>query len=561
MEKLGEILVDMGKVETRDVDRALILQKENGQKLGKILLSLGYITEKDLVKALVTQTDMPTLTGDDLPAVEDVERVDTMPYDFLRKKRILPIGQDADTITLIMDDPMDFETIDAVETLTGHRVRALLGMETEILDLLGKIYEDPNEQAVVQGLDDVFGDIDEDNIEQLKDLASEAPVIRLVNQMISRAVEMKASDVHVEPFEKSLKIRYRIDGVLHEVETPPRNIAPAVISRIKIMSKLDIAEKRVPQDGRINLRILGKEIDLRVSTVPTLHGESVVMRILDKGSIQMYDLGKLGFPSDTFKKFERLIVRPHGIILVTGPTGSGKTTTLYAVLNRLNSPDKKIITVEDPVEYQLEGVNQIHVNSQVGLTFASGLRTILRQDPDIILVGEIRDRETAEIAIQASLTGHLVLSTLHTNDACGAITRLLDMGVEDYLIASTVIGVLAQRLVRVACPECKKPIELTTEMLKDFGIELQKGEKPPTAYTTDGCKTCGFTGYESRKGIFEMLPVDDDIRNLILAKPDNPKLRAAARKKGMRFLREDGFLKVTEGTTTPEEVLRVTREE
>lgn len=561
MKKLGEILVDMDKVESRDVDRALILQKENGQKLGKILLSLGYITEKDLVKALVTQTDLPTLTGEDLPVPEDVERLDTMPYDFLRKKRILPIGRDVESITLVMDDPMDFETIDAVETLTGHRVKAVLGIETEILDLLSKIYEDQNEQAVVQGLDDVFGDIDEDNIEQLKDLASEAPVIRLVNQMISRAVEMKASDVHVEPFEKSLKIRYRIDGVLHEVETPPRNIAPAVISRIKIMSKLDIAEKRVPQDGRINLRILGKEIDLRVSSVPTLHGESVVMRILDKGSIQMYDLGKLGFPADTFKKFERLIVRPHGIILVTGPTGSGKTTTLYAVLNRLNSPDKKIITVEDPVEYQLEGVNQIHVNSQVGLTFASGLRTILRQDPDIILVGEIRDRETAEIAIQASLTGHLVLSTLHTNDACGAISRLLDMGVEDYLIASTVIGVLAQRLVRVACPECRKPIELTPEVLKDFGMELQKGEKPPTAYTTDGCKTCGFTGYESRKGIFEMLPVDDDIRNLILAKPDNPKLRAAAREKGMRFLREDGFLKVIEGMTTPEEVLRVTREE
>jgi len=559
MKKLGDILIEMNKVDKRDVDRALILQKENGQKLGKILLSLGYITEKDLVASLVEQTGIRSITGDQWPA--EIQRVETLDVTFLRKQKMIPIADADGTLTMVMEDPFNFEVLDAVETLTGHRVDAVLGIEGEILDALVRLYEDDNKDAVVHGLDDVFADIDEDNIEQLKDLASEAPVIRLVNQMISRAVEMKASDIHVEPFEKSLKIRYRIDGVLHEMETPSRNIAPAVISRIKIMSKLDIAEKRVPQDGRINLRILGKEIDFRVSTVPTLHGESVVMRILDKGSITLFDLSKLGFPADTFKKYQRLITRPHGIILVTGPTGSGKTTTLYAVLNRLNSPDKKIITVEDPVEYQLEGVNQIHVNSQVGLTFASGLRTILRQDPDIILVGEIRDRETAEIAIQASLTGHLVLSTLHTNDACGAITRLLDMGVEDYLIASTVIGVLAQRLVRVACPECKTPIELPVETLADFGIKLGKDEPVPPAIRADGCKACGFTGYVGRKGIYELLLVDDSVRELILAKPDAPKLRAAARKQGMRFLREDGFLKVKDGITTPEEVLRVTQEE
>jgi general secretion pathway protein E len=559
MKKLGEILVEMNKVDERDVERSLRLQKENGQKLGKILLSLGYITEKDLVKALVTQTDIPALIGEQVP--EEIEKREDISLAFLKGHRMIPLEEDKGQLTVLMDDPFDFESVEALETLTHYQVRPILGIEAEIMDALSRVYEGDNGDAVVAGTDDMFGEIDEDNIEQLKDLASEAPVIRLVNQMISRAVEMKASDIHVEPFEKTLIIRNRIDGVLHEVETPPRNIAPAVISRIKIMSRLDIAEKRVPQDGRINLRVLGKEIDLRVSTVPTLHGESVVMRILDKGSIQLFDLGKLGFPKDTYGQFQKLIHRPHGIILVTGPTGSGKTTTLYAVLNGLNSPDKKIITVEDPVEYQLEGVNQIHVNPQVGLTFASGLRTILRQDPDIILVGEIRDKETADIAIQASLTGHLVLSTLHTNDACGAITRLLDMGVEDYLIASTVVGVLAQRLVRVSCPDCRKPVQMTPEMLKDFGMPVEAGKPLPTAYSTEGCKECGLTGYVGRKGIFEFLPVDDEIRSLVLGRPDNPKLRAAAKRKGMRFLREDGFMKVLDGMTTPEEVLRVTQEE
>ncbi len=559
MKKLGEILVEMNKVDERDVERALRLQKENGQKLGKILLSLGYITEKDLVNALVTQTGVPVLVGEQVP--EEIEKRDDIDFAFLKSHKMIPLEEDKGELTVLMDDPFDFESVEALETLTHYIVRPILGIEAEIMEALSRVYEENNGDAVVAGMDERFGDIDEDNIEQLKDLASEAPVIRLVNQMISRAVEMKASDIHVEPFEKTLIIRYRIDGVLHEVETPPRNIAPAVISRIKIMARLDIAEKRVPQDGRINLRVLGKEIDLRVSCVPTLHGESVVMRILDKGSIQLFDIGKLGFPKDTYGQFQRLIHRPHGIILVTGPTGSGKTTTLYAVLNGLNSPDKKIITIEDPVEYQLEGVNQIHVNAQVGLTFASGLRTILRQDPDIILVGEIRDKETADIAIQASLTGHLVLSTLHTNDACGAITRLLDMGVEDYLIASTVIGVLAQRLVRVSCSECRKPVQMTPEILKDFGMPVEKGKPLPTAYSTEGCKECGFTGYVGRKGIFEFLPVDDEIRSLVIGKPDTPKLRATAKRKGMRFLREDGFMKVLEGMTTPEEVLRVTQED
>ena len=556
MKKLGEILIEKGKVEQTDIDRALILQKDNGQKIGKILLSLGYITERDLIEALKEQTGIKAFYGETFPDVEQIEKIEELSFEFLKNKLIFPLKKTDTTLEVIMDDPFDYQTIASLETLLNIDVVPYLGVETEIIDALKKVYGE--EQAIDEG---VLGEIDEDNIEQLKDLASEAPVIRLVNQMISKAVEMKASDIHVEPFEKVLRIRFRIDGVLHDIETPPRKIAPAVISRIKIMSKLDIAEKRIPQDGRINLRVLGKEIDLRVSTVPTLHGESVVMRILDKGSIKLFDLGKLGFPPDTFKQFETLIKKPHGIILVTGPTGSGKTTTLYAVLNRLNSPEKKIITVEDPVEYQLEGVNQIHVNPQVGLTFASGLRTILRQDPDIILVGEIRDRETAEIAIQASLTGHLVLSTLHTNDACGAVTRLLDMGVEDYLISSTLIGVLAQRLVRVVCKNCRKKIKLKKEHLRDFGIEPEKFGELPEVYTAQGCKECNFTGYVGRIAIFELFLIDENVRKMILEKPDTPKLKAYARDMGMRSLREDGFLKVIQGITTPEEVLRVTQEE
>ncbi len=557
MKKLGEILIDKGKVEKTDIDRALILQKDNGQKIGKILLSLGYITERDLIEALIEQTGIKAYFGESFPDIENLEKIEDLSYEFLKSKLIFPLKKTEKTLEVIMDDPFDYETIAVLETLLNLEVVPYLGAESEIVDALKKLYGE--EQAIDEA--GLLGDIDEDNIEQLKDLASEAPVIRLVNQMISKAVEMKASDIHVEPFEKILRIRFRIDGVLHDVDNPPRSIAPAVISRIKIMSKLDIAEKRVPQDGRINLRVLGKEIDLRVSTVPTLHGESVVMRILDKGSIKLFDLGKLGFPPDTYKQFETLIKKPHGIILVTGPTGSGKTTTLYAVLNRLNSPEKKIITVEDPVEYQLEGVNQIHVNHQVGLTFASGLRTILRQDPDIILVGEIRDKETAEIAIQASLTGHLVLSTLHTNDACGAVTRLLDMGVEDYLISSTLIGVLAQRLVRVVCKNCRKKIRLTKEHLKDFGIDPSRFGELPEVYTAEGCKECNFTGYVGRIAIFELFMIDENVRRMVLEKPDTPKLKAYAKKMGMRTLREDGFLKVIQGITTPEEVLRVTQEE
>jgi len=390
-------------------------------------------------------------------------------------------------------------------------------------------------------------------------MASEGPVIRLVNLIITRAIETRASDIHFEPFEDQFRVRYRIDGVLHDVESPPKRLQAAVVSRVKIMAKLNIAERRLPQDGRIMLRVKGKEIDFRVSAIPTIHGESIVLRILDKGSVVL-DLQKVGFPKDTLEGFEELIERPHGIILVTGPTGSGKTTTLYCALGRINSPEKKIITVEDPVEYQLKGINQIQVKPSIGLTFANSLRSIVRQDPDVILIGEIRDAETAEIAIHSALTGHLVLSTLHTNDAPSAITRLIDMGMEDFLLSSTIIGILAQRLVRVACPHCRVPSSPDPAILRQMKVE---GAHLAGLNITEvkGCESCSHTGYWGRSGIFEFLKITDDIQRLILGKKDSNVIKEAARKNGMRTLREDGWVKVKQGVTTISEVLRVTQEE
>jgi general secretion pathway protein E len=399
---------------------------------------------------------------------------------------------------------------------------------------------------------------DEEDVEHLRDMASEAPVIRLVNQILSRAVEQRASDIHVEPFENELRVRYRIDGVLHDVDPPSRALTAAIISRIKLMAKLNIAERRLPQDGRIKIRLVGREIDLRVSSLPTLYGESVVLRILDRSSI-VVDLDRLGMPRDTLAQFTHMIEQPHGLLLVTGPTGSGKTTTLYGALDKINSPEMKIITIEDPVEYQLRGVNQIHVRSQIGLTFASGLRSIVRQDPDVIMVGEIRDPETAEIAIQAALTGHLVLATLHTNDAAGAVSRLLDMGVEDYLLASSLIGVLAQRLVRVLCVVCKKAVPAGPELAREHGIA--GAESLQTVYEEVGCRECAGTGYRGRSGIYELLPVNEDIRKMILARKPADQIKHTAVEQGMRTLRDDGWRKVAEGVSTVGEVLRVTQDE
>jgi len=544
---LGELLHDRGLVSDEDLKNALALQHERREKIGRILIDLGYVAERDVVSVLSDQLKVPLFTGE-YPAVP-IEAAG-LPYRFLRAFRILPARIENNVLTLVMADPLDTETQSAVRLRTGHDIRVFLAAESQIAEELEKLYggEESSEGNLIETLGDGFGG-DDENIEHLRDLASEVPVIRMVNLIISRAVESRSSDIHVEPFEKDLRLRYRIDGVLHNVDAPPNQMRAAIISRIKLMAKLNIAERRLPQDGRINLKVLGHEIDLRISTLPTMYGESVVMRILDKSNTSLMDLRLIGFPEGLYDKVCEMTSKPHGIFLVTGPTGSGKTTTLYSAMKRINIPDRKIITIEDPVEYQMDGVNQIHVNPQIGLTFATGLRHIVRQDPDVIMIGEIRDLETAEIAIRSALTGHLVFSTLHTNDATSAVTRLIDMGVEDYLLASSLIGVLAQRLVRVNCRSCKRA-ERAAIGPGDF-VDIQRGI---------GCERCAHTGYESRIGIFELLDVDETMRSLIVTNPNANVLRDAALKAGMRTLKDDGWTKVLAGLTTPDEVLRVTQE-
>jgi general secretion pathway protein E len=484
---------------------------------------------------------------------------------FLKQVKVIPLGITDSTLSVAVSDPFDFYTLDAIRLATGYNLEISLAREEEIIDAIERLSssETGSMEKIIEDLDkdrrDISLDEEGGDVDHLKDMASEAPVIKLVNLVISRAIEVGASDIHFEPFEGSFMVRYRIDGILHEVESPPRRLQAAVTSRIKIMSKLNIAERRLPQDGRIKLRVIGKEIDFRVSTIPTLFGESVVMRILDRESI-ILDLTKLGFPQAELATFEELISRPHGIILVTGPTGSGKTTTLYSALNQINSPEKKIITVEDPVEYQLKGVNQIQVKPSIGLTFAGALRSILRQDPDIIMIGEIRDAETAEIAIHSALTGHLVFSTLHTNDAAGAITRLMEMGMENFLISSSLIGILAQRLVRVNCSHCIEPYTPEPGMLEQIGVT--EGEEGKMKILQGrGCENCANTGYRGRSGIYEFLPISDEIRKLILEKADANTIKEMGRKLGMKTLREAGWNKVKDGLTTISEVLRVTQVE
>ncbi len=505
------------------------------------------------------QEEIRCLVPEDLPKVPIV--INSISTRFIRENLVVPLEFKNNILKVAMANPDDRATVDALMVATAAEV-VVYAIESKVLDEylakfygqeaqnIGRIIEDMGEK----GLE--FVREEEEDIGHLKDLASEAPIIKLVNLFITRAVEARASDIHIEPFEDELKVRYRIDGVLHEIEAVPKKLQAAIISRVKIMAKLNIAERRLPQDGRIRLKVGESEIDLRVSTIPVLYGESVVMRILRKEGI-VINLDLLGFPPKTLGSFDQLIKKPNGIILVTGPTGSGKTTTLYGALDKINSPDKKIITVEDPVEYQLKGVNQIQVKPQIGLNFASTLRHIVRQDPDIIMIGEIRDLETAEIAIQSALTGHLVFSTLHTNDAPSAITRLLEMGVENFLLSSTIRGILAQRLVRVICPSCREADTSVAdkEELSAFGLATDI-----TLYRGKGCEQCGYTGYFGRYGIFELLVVEDDIRTLILKSADANQLRETARRHGMKTLFEDGSDKVRTGTTTLSEVLRVTQE-
>ena len=558
---LGQELMENGVISQEELTSALGLQKQSRERLGKLLIDLGAISETDLVKQLSDHLDIPYVTAEDFPTVPIVEN--TFSVKFMREWKFVPIGVENGDLRIAMADPLDQGTMDAIRLYTQYKkVDVVLAPESEILDLIEKFYGNQASTLgrIIEGIDD--GDLDSlgeesDDVEHLKDLASEAPVIRLVNLIISRAIESRASDIHIEPFERELKVRYRIDGVLYDVESPPKRLKAATISRIKIMSKLNIAERRVPQDGRIKMRVLGKDIDLRVSTLPTMYGESVVMRILDKSNTQIYDLEKLGFAEAMFNQFDDLITRPYGIILVTGPTGSGKTTTLYGALNKINLPDKKIITIEDPVEYQITGINQIHVNPQIGLTFAAGLRSIVRQDPDVIMVGEIRDLETAEIAIRAALTGHLVFSTLHTNDAPSAIARLVDMGAEDYLLSSSILGILAQRLVRVICSECRELQAFEAGSLGPLGAVLGDQDH---VFQGRGCKECGNTGYRGRLGIFEFMLMEDSIRRLTVTNSDAIQVRRAAIENGMITLRHDGFEKIKQGVTTVSEVLRVTQD-
>lgn len=489
--------------------------------------------------------------------------LDNLSIKFMKESVFVPLHMQENRLLIAIANTGDLYTVDALKMAYNVKVETVKGKRDDIIDAIDRLYGAGSQsidmiiEEAGKDVEDLAAYIDEDT-DHLRDMASEAPIIRLVNRLILNAIEQRASDIHFEPFEKVFKVRYRIDGVLHDVESPPVRLQAAIISRVKILAKLDIAERRLPQDGRIKMKIVDREIDFRVSTLPTLFGESLVMRILDRESLVL-DFGKLGFPSDILSQWEELVSQPYGMVLVTGPTGSGKTSTLYTTLDKINTSENKIITLEDPVEYQLQGVNQIHVNPKIGLTFVNGLRSIVRQDPDIILVGEIRDRETAEIAIQSALTGHLLFSTLHTNDAAGAVTRLLDMGVENFLLSSTLLGILAQRLVRVNCPECKEPFKPAPRLIRSMKLDPEQLDGVRFMHGK-GCESCRYTGFKGRTAIFEYLPIDDEIRKEINASSSTEIIKRVAIKKGLRTLRRDGWEKVKEGITTISEVLRVTLE-
>ncbi|MGE8318196.1 MAG: type II secretion system ATPase GspE [Comamonas sp.] len=554
--RLGEMLVAGGKLSPRDLERALQAQQEMGHLLGHVLAQLGLVSEMDVMHTLAQQLQIPFIQAADFPAEAPV--VPGLLPEFQHAQHVFPLRLEDGVLDVAMTSPQDPFVVKAVQMSTGLVVRPHLALE---IDIERALQEPEPEVEEDDGGSDLFGDgVDGgDFVEHLKDLASEAPVIRLVNSIIGRVIDLRASDIHLEPFDDGLHVRYRVDGVIHPGELVPPRLSAAVGSRVKLMAHLDIAERRLPQDGRIKTRVKGRELDLRVSTVPTVHGESIVMRVLDRASVRL-QLETMGFAKDTLAKFNDLLARPHGILLVTGPTGSGKTTTLYAALSKIDAVENKIITVEDPVEYQLEGINQIQTHAQINLTFANALRSILRQDPDIIMIGEMRDGETAQIAVQSALTGHLVLSTLHTNTAAGAITRMQDMGVESYLITSSVNGVLAQRLVRTLCSNCKEEHEPGEEVRKRSGLARFSQVGQPI-YRAVGCNQCRQTGYKGRTGIHELFVLDEPMRNAINAGKDANELFALASHAGMLSLHEDGLRKVAAGMTTLDEVARVTQDQ
>ena len=559
--RLGEILVERGKLDIANLERALRVQEtDKRERIGSVLIRTGMSAERDVIEALSSQLNLPIVAASQYPELPVLE--ERVAMRFIKESRTLPLHEDDLQLVLAMTDPMDDYVLNAYQLVTQRQIVARLAVPSELDAAFERLYGSGKSY-----MDQIVGDAqtrDEDggseDLQQLKELASEAPIIRLVNLIIGHALEARASDIHIEPFENRLIVRYRVDGVMHEVESPPRRFSAAVISRIKIMASLDIAERRLPQDGRIKLRIQGKEIDLRVSTVPIMHGESVVMRILDKSGTAL-DFATLGFDPVVLERFQQVLMQPHGIVLVTGPTGSGKTTTLYTALDKINQPDIKILTVEDPVEYQMEGINQIQVKPQIGLTFANALRSIVRQDPDVIMIGEIRDLETAQIAVQSALTGHMVLSTLHTNDAASTINRLLDMGMDDYLLTSTVNGILAQRLVRTLCTHCRQAHPALPEVVEEMQLQRYTDANPVLLYRFVGCAECGNTGYSGRISIVELLVMSDTIRSMVMRHVTSGEVRQQAIAEGMQTMYENGLSKAVAGITTIEEVLRVTREE
>ncbi len=556
--ELCDLLIEQGRLRRSDLNRARAYREQHGGNLLTLLVRLGLVSERDLALAQSEMLEIPLCSEKDYP--EDAPSIENVSVRFMKQQHLVPIRVAEGRLEVVMADPQEPVTLKALAMATGLEIRPRVGIASEIDNTIERYFGGGRSAMgqIAEGLAGEGESEDEENVEHLRDLASEAPVIRLVNLILQRAVEARASDIHIEPFENRLKVRYRIDGVLQEVESPPARSTAAVISRVKIMARLNIAERRLPQDGRIMHRVQGKELDLRVSTVPTAHGESVVMRILDREAVTL-DFNSLGFADDTREQFIKALEMPHGIILVTGPTGSGKTTTLYTALSHINSPERKIITVEDPVEYQLEGINQIQAKASIGLNFASALRAIVRQDPDVIMIGEMRDLETAKIAIQSALTGHLVLSTLHTNDAAGGVTRMLDMGVEDYLLTSTVNAIMAQRLVRTLDSATRGPFRVMPEMARELGLDKLTGEKDITLYRP-GTSEANPTGYKGRCSIIELLAMSDEIRRMVMKHATSGEIERQARAEGMRTMYQDGMLKALQGTTSAEEVLRVTQE-
>lgn len=563
--RLGEMLVETGIITSEQLQEALEEQKKSGGRLGQNLMALGYITEDVMAAFVGKQLGISYVSLSEYGEISgDVTKI--VPENICRHQTLVPISMEDNILTIAMADPLNVFTVDDLRVMTGYEIKVVISSEAEIKQAIEKYYGNKGSmEDILKTMDDGKGgatlevvtqEEEQVDIASLEAAGEEAPVVKIVNLILTGAVKSGASDIHIEPFEKSLRTRYRIDGVLHEISSPPKRMTSAIVSRIKIMANLDIAERRLPQDGRIKVKVIGKEIDLRVSILPTAFGEKVVMRILDASSLCL-DLTKLGFEPDVLPIYQKHIEIPYGIVLVTGPTGSGKSTTLYSSLSTLNYPDRNIMTIEDPVEYVLEGINQVQAKPDIGLTFAAGLRSFLRQDPDIIMVGEIRDAETAEIAINAALTGHLVFSTLHTNDASGAVTRLTNMGIEPFLTASTVVMVIAQRLVRVICENCKEDYQVPAQFIRDLGQKYED-DKPVLLYRGKGCDRCTNTGYRGRLACYEIMVIDDEIRDLVLERASTHLVKQKSREHGMITLREAAFRKVISGITTVEEMMRVT---